>query len=257
MKNLLFNFDKLTEKDPGVNRATQQFHRAGASVVQADPGSGVKRTSGVSYRELSLTFADSQRVVLRIKQSGDIYQVALNGNIIPIKNQDDHAAAIAEITKVMDASRVKFQRKLAATKVKPPASIRTAAPKMEAVLTQRRDALKEAVAEVRSEIERVRATIPAATPAAMDSATLDAAKPKAGFMAFKVDAFKRFTVYVKFEAGMTEQDARRDALSVVKAELGGGAVRILSDDGVLVSKVPADASEVAKAKGWAWIASRT
>ncbi|HEY4529160.1 MAG TPA: hypothetical protein VIG97_02340 [Luteimonas sp.] len=169
MKNLLFDFNKLGPADAGVKKAVQQFGRAGSRVAQAEAVAGIKRTSGISYRELSLTFADSQRVVLRIKQSGDIWQVLLNGTVVPVRNQDDHVAAVAEIAKAMDAGRQKFQRRLAAIKVKPPAGIRTAAPKMEQVLTQRRDTLKEAIAEVREEIDRVRAsnTAPAATtPAA-------------------------------------------------------------------------------------------
>ncbi len=169
MKNLLFNFDKLGPADAGVKKAVQQFGRAGSRVAQAEAVAGIKRTSGISYRELSLTFADSQRVVLRIKQSGDIWQVLLNGAVVPVRNQDDHVAAVAEIAKAMDAGRQKFQRRLAAIKVKPPAGIRTAAPKMEQVLTQRRDTLKEAIAEVREEIVRVRASnnaAPAAAPAA-------------------------------------------------------------------------------------------
>lgn len=156
MKNLLFSFGNLSATDPGVKKAVLQFERAGSKVAQTDAMTGLKRSSGVSYRELYLVFSDSQRVVLRIKQSGDIFQVLLNGAIMPIKNQDDHVAAVAEIAKAMDAGRTKFQRKLAAIKVKPPAGIRTAAPRMEQVLIQKRDMLKEAIAEVREEIAKVR-----------------------------------------------------------------------------------------------------
>lgn len=158
MKNLLFSFENLSAKDTGVKKALQQFQRAGARVAQAEAMTGLKRSSGVTYRELHLTFTDSQRVVLRIKQTGDIFQVLLNGSALPIKNQDDHVAAVAEIAKTMDAGRLKFQRKLAAIKVRPPAGIRTAAPRMEQVLIQKRDMLKEAIAEVREEIDRARAT---------------------------------------------------------------------------------------------------
>lgn len=156
MKTLIFNFDDLSSKDKVARKAVQQFHRAGASVVQSEVSTGVKRTSGISYRELNLTFTDSQRVVFRIKQSGDIFQVLLNGALFPIRNQDDHVGAIAEIAKAMDTGRVKFQKRLAATKVKTPAGIRTAAPKMEQVLTEKRDSLKSAIADVRSEIDKVR-----------------------------------------------------------------------------------------------------
>lgn len=163
MKNLLFSFEDLSAKDKVAKQAARYFSRAGANVVQQDVPTVVKRSSGITYREMTLTFADSQQVVLRIKQSGDIFQVLLNGKVLPIKNQDDHVKAIAEIVQAMDAGRSRFQKLLAAAQVRPPAGIRTAAPKMEQVLTEKRDALKATIAEVRSQIEAIKGT---AAPAA-------------------------------------------------------------------------------------------
>lgn len=156
MKNILFEFTGMTGKDKASKRIASLFARAGANVVQQDVSTAIKRTSGVSFREMTLTFADSQKVVFRIKQSGDIYQALLNGIIVPIRHQDDHAAAIADLVKALDAGRVKFQKKLAAIRAKPPAGIRTAAPRMEQVLLQKRDSLKEAIATVREEVLKVR-----------------------------------------------------------------------------------------------------
>lgn len=149
-KNLLFDFDNMAK---GAKAAAKYFSRAGANVVQTDAGTAVKRTSGVSYRELTLTFADSQTLVLRIKQTGDIWQVLLNGKVTPVSNQDDHVKAVAELASAMDAGRTKFQALLAKAQMKLPPTIRTAAPKLEAVLTEKRDGLKAAIAEVRAEIE--------------------------------------------------------------------------------------------------------
>lgn len=163
MKNLLFSFEDLSAKDKAAKQAARYFSRAGANVVQQDVPTAVKRSSGITYREMTLTFADSQQVVLRIKQSGDIFQVLLNGKVLPIKNQDDHVKAIAEIVQAMDAGRSRFQKLLAAAQVRPPAGIRTAAPKMEQVLTEKRDALKATIAEVRSQIEAIKGTAAPAT----------------------------------------------------------------------------------------------
>lgn len=149
---LLFSFDDMAVGDKASKQVTKYFSRAGANVVQQEVNPTVKRSSGISYRELSLTFADSQTVTMRIKSTGDVYQVLLNGKALPIKNQSDHAKAIAEIVQQMDSGRAKFQKALAKATVKPPAGIRTAAPKMEAVLTEKRDGLKEAIAAVREEI---------------------------------------------------------------------------------------------------------
>ncbi len=152
MKNLLFSFEDLSVKDKAAKQAAKYFARAGANVVQQDVGTQVKRTAGISVREMTLTFADSQQVVLRIKQTGDIYQILLNGKVLPIKAQDNHVDAIAEIVAAMDAGRSAYQKKLAAAQVKPPAGIHTAAPKMVEVLTKKRDDLKVAIADVRSQI---------------------------------------------------------------------------------------------------------
>jgi hypothetical protein len=155
-KNLLFSFEGLSAKDKAAKQAIKYFNRAGANVVSEDVDPKVKRSSGISYRELKLTFADSQTVGLKIKQSGDIYEVTLNGKLIPIKNQDDHLAAIAEIVARMDAGRTKFQAKLAKAQVKIPPTIKTAAPKLMQVLVEKRDGLKVAIAEVRAEISAIR-----------------------------------------------------------------------------------------------------
>lgn len=151
-KNILFSFEDMSTKDKAVKQAARYFSRAGANVVQQDVNPTVKRSSGISYREMALTFADSQRVLLRIKQSGDIFQVLLNGKPLPIKSQEDQVKAIAEIVKAMDTGRSRFQKLMALAKVRPPAGIRTAAPRMEQVLTEKRDALRDAIADVRQQI---------------------------------------------------------------------------------------------------------
>lgn len=150
---LLFNFDGMTGKDAATLEAKRFFSRAGAKVVGADASGGVKRVAGVSYRELRLVFVDGQTVTLRIKQTGDIYQILVNDRAMPIKNQDDHPKGIEEIVKVLDAGRAAFQKKLAATLVKMPPGIRTAAPKMESILTERRDSLKEAIAAAQEKLD--------------------------------------------------------------------------------------------------------
>lgn len=156
-KKLLFSFEDFSSKDRATKAVVKYFTRAGANAVQIDASAAVRRTSGVSYRELTLTFADSQTVALRIKQTGDIFQVLLNGKVLPLVNQDDHAKAIAEVAKAMDSARSAFQKKLARAKAKLPASIKTAAPRMEQVLTEKRDSLRDALADARTELEGLRA----------------------------------------------------------------------------------------------------
>lgn len=156
-QKLIFTFGDMSVKDKAAKQVMKYFARAGAPAVAQNVDPKVKRTSGISYREMTLTFADSQVVTLRIKDPGDIYQVLINGKLVPIKNQDDHVKAVAEIVAMLDSGRTKFQAKLAKTQVKIPPTIKTAAPKMLQVFTEKRDGLKSAIAEVRAEIEQLRA----------------------------------------------------------------------------------------------------
>lgn len=154
--NLLFTFEDMSSKDKAARQLMKYFARAGAPVVTQDVDTKVKRSSGISYREMTLTFADSQTVKFRVKQSGDIYEVMINNKLVPVKNQDHHVKAIEEIVAHLDAGRTKFQAKLAKAQAKIPPSIKTAAPKLLQVLTEKRDHLKEAIAEVRAEIAQIR-----------------------------------------------------------------------------------------------------
>lgn len=155
--NLLFSFDDLTRKDKAVKELEKHFKRAGANPVSVDVDSRVKRTSGVSYREISLTFSDSQVVKLRIKRPGDIFQVMLNRKVMPMANQDDHTKAIGEIVQAMDRGRTAFQKRLAKAKVKLPKRMKTAAPRMEKRLEEKRDALREAVEDARQQLAELTA----------------------------------------------------------------------------------------------------
>jgi hypothetical protein len=154
--NIIFSFSELSVKDKASKVASKQFSKAGATVVTQDVSTQVKRTSGISYREMTLTFADSQTIVFRIKQSGDIYQVLLNGKVVPIRNQDNHAAAIEELAAIMNAGRAKHQQKLAKMRAKLPPAIRTAAPNMLKMLTDKRDWLVTEIAGVNEQIAAIR-----------------------------------------------------------------------------------------------------
>jgi hypothetical protein len=155
-KNLIFSFDDMgSKKDAATRAVVRYFARAGSHIVQGDVSPNIKRSSGVSYREMVLTFADSQVVTFSIKQSGDIFQVKLNGKSVPLKHQDDQVAAIGEMVGMMDAGRSKFQAAMAKVRIQLPDSIRTAAPKLEVALQEKVNALDEAIAVIKEEITAI------------------------------------------------------------------------------------------------------
>jgi hypothetical protein len=135
---LLIDYDGLAGNAASAMRqATQLFERAGLHVIDVSSGGRTMRLAGMAYREATLVFADSQRVTLRIKSTGDVYEARINGKVVPIKDQDDPAKAVAELVALLDAGRTKFQRRIAALRMQPPAGIKTAAPRvLEAVKAQ-------------------------------------------------------------------------------------------------------------------------
>lgn len=119
---IIFNFDDMKVKgDKTITALIQAFKKQNIRVVrQSIDISQIKRQAGISYRELTLTTEDSQRVQFLIKQTGDIFKVkisAISGKLdalreMPIKNQHDHDLAIKEIATKLETQRKPFQKKM-------------------------------------------------------------------------------------------------------------------------------------------------
>lgn len=158
MKNLILDFFNLSEKDKAIAKAKRAFEKAGATVTSVDVDAKVKRVANVSSRDVHFGFADSQTASFGVTQTGDVFQVKINGRLTPLKNQDDHLKAISEIVAAMAKGRAKFQAALAKVKVDLPKSIRTAAPKMEAVLREQIAVVDEAIGIAQERLATLRGT---------------------------------------------------------------------------------------------------
>lgn len=135
-----------TNATAALRKVTQMLTRAGLQVVDIASDGKTRRLAGISFREVVLAFADSQKLGLRIKATGDVYEVRINGKVVPLSEQDDPAKAVAELAKMLDAGRARFQKRMAALQMRPPEGAKTAAPRL-------RDALKTQIAEVDAAIE--------------------------------------------------------------------------------------------------------
>jgi len=157
-----FDYKNLTGKDPASTTLVKAFVQHKADVASIEGEGKIKRMSGVAYKELALAMADSQHVILRIKDTGDVFQVLVNNKVVPIKNQDNIAKAVIEIVDRLDSGRAAFQKAMLRKKVEAPVpkGIKTAALNMIPTLQERIPALKaeiEAVREERVAIEAERA----------------------------------------------------------------------------------------------------
>lgn len=144
---LLIDYELLaTSAERAMRKVTALFTRAGLDIVSVGSNGKTARIAGVSYREVIYSFADSQTLSLRVKATGDVYEVRVNGKVVPIQEQDDPAKAVAELVSMLDKSRARHQKRMAALKMAPPEGAKTAAPTMKAKLVQQ-------IAEVDAEIE--------------------------------------------------------------------------------------------------------
>ena len=157
--DFLISFDDLKAGNAAVKRLVQAFTRAGATVASSDIDPKTKRTSGVNYRQVLITFTDNQKVLLGVKTTGDIFEVRVNGSALAIKNQDNQVKAVGEIARALDAGRAKFQAKMARTKAVLPKGITTAAPKMEQRLQEAETTLDAEIAAAQARVAELRAEL--------------------------------------------------------------------------------------------------
>ena len=174
---LLFNFEDMKQGTKALTKLRQAFTRAGAPVASADVNKQVRRSSGQTYREAMITFVDNQTVTFAVKQSGDIFQVKINGAVFPIKNQSDHKKAVAELVTALDKSRAKFQAKLARARVALPKGIRSAAPKLEVQLKAASEELDGKIKIAEDQVAGLKVKLGVVTDsAALDSVSYEKAK---------------------------------------------------------------------------------
>jgi uncharacterized coiled-coil protein SlyX len=121
--------------------------RAGQPVVSSEFNDTAKRTSGITYREASLTVASGQMVVLRVNATGDIFQVLLNGAVQPLKNQTDSDKAVMEIAALLEKGQGAFQKAQARKAIALPKGMSTPAPKQAKVYAERVAQLDTQIAE--------------------------------------------------------------------------------------------------------------
>ncbi len=157
MSNDLFSWDELTPNPKTApKKLVSVFKRTGAEIASSWVGDKTKRENSISYREICIAMADSQQLALRVKSTGDIYQVRLNGKVMPIKEQDDVRKSIAEIIKLAETNSTRFQKALALKKVVMPKGIKSTTKRKEEALTSELEELDQLIAEANAELTKLK-----------------------------------------------------------------------------------------------------
>lgn len=146
------DFSNAQAAAKALKKVSQIMIRAGQPVVTTEFNPTARRTSGITYREATLTVASGQMVVLRVNTTGDIFQVLINKSLTPLKNQTDSEKAVREIATLLEAGQVGFQKKQARKAIALPKGMSTPAPKQTEVYAER-------VAQLDAQITERQATV--------------------------------------------------------------------------------------------------
>lgn len=113
---LLFDIKNLSTEADSMKRMIDMFSMLGENLRKHSVDKALKRSAGITYKEVSLFFGDAQTVTFSIKQTGDIWKVKLNNKQIALRNQDAHKpeAVVQEIAQKIKAGRTAYQKAEAA-----------------------------------------------------------------------------------------------------------------------------------------------
>lgn len=108
-----FNLTALSEQTPIVKKLSTGLAKATGQAIPFVTIEKVKRSAGVSVREVGLGLENGQKVSFLIKADGDIFRVLLNDKDLPITGDFDPStfnAAMSEIAGKVRANQKTFEK---------------------------------------------------------------------------------------------------------------------------------------------------
>lgn len=112
----------------------------------------VRRVNGISYREVLIIMADGQTVTLRVKTTGDVFQVAIGSRVVPIHRQDDLSSAVREIVDLLNAGRARFVKAQSVKRTPMPSGVRASRKVVVSALKSRLAKWQTVLAEAKDEL---------------------------------------------------------------------------------------------------------
>lgn len=107
-KQVRLPFDKLTES--GLKPIVKKFEKWGLKVASIDSTNRQKRESGMLLKDAVFIFDDGQKMLVRVKSDGTVFQVKLNNKVVPIKNIDDMDKAVVEMVDYVQDNAKAYER---------------------------------------------------------------------------------------------------------------------------------------------------
>lgn len=104
--SLTINFEKFDKA--GLKPVIKKLEALGLSVDDIEATNKAKRESGFLLKTATILFSSGQKLMVKAKSGGGIFQVKLNGRVLPIKAVDDMEKAVAEVSTHVKANEAAF-----------------------------------------------------------------------------------------------------------------------------------------------------
>lgn len=107
------NFADLTKL--GLKSLVKKFEKLGCPVDDVIATNKSKRESGMLLKNFTLVFEDGQKLLIRVKYDGTVFQVKLNNKVKPIKTVDNLDKAISEMVNFIHENSDSYAKNKIAT----------------------------------------------------------------------------------------------------------------------------------------------
>ena len=107
-----FNFDKFNEQ--GLKAMLRQLEREGLELAKdgnrylVDATNKPRREMGYLVKTATIHTESGQKIMVKAKADGSIYQIKLNGKVLALRNTEDLDAALQEVATLVDRNEDKF-----------------------------------------------------------------------------------------------------------------------------------------------------
>lgn len=102
------DFEKFNKV--GLKPVLEKFDKASLPVADVEADNKAKRESGFQVKTAIVNFESGQKLLLKAKAGGSIFQVKLNNKVLAIKHVDDLDKAIQEVVEYVKENEKNYQK---------------------------------------------------------------------------------------------------------------------------------------------------
>jgi flagellar biosynthesis chaperone FliJ len=164
------NFDKFNKV--GLKAVLDKFNKADLPVADVVADNKAKRESGFQVKTAAINFESGQKLIVKAKAGGSIFQVKLNNKVLPIKHVEDLDKAVDEVISYVKENEKNYEKQLARQKVKVP-TIKVANASVAEQITQYQTTVDETTAANEELKVQVDAAVTVRAPKDAEAATLE------------------------------------------------------------------------------------